>query len=146
MKLISASRTQFLFLALTMFLLAIGAALIHFWPWIDDYYWSAYGGAEIRRDLGFATGYVKAVWNREGEITVPAITGVTPGGVFAKAGARPGMMPASWCKYGIDLAGFYQALELSRAGTFPLRLVPVGDCQQVWQGSLQTVVIHVPAR
>ena len=100
---------------------------------VRAWYWRDMVGAQLRNDLGFATGYVEADGER-----MFGVTWVVPDGPFSRAEVRAGDVFVSGHGYTETL--FYSILEGARGGNATLELRRSPDWRPV------RVTVAVPAK
>lgn len=99
------------------------AAFLAFGNEIYDYYVWEYVRPELERELGFRIGRIQ-VTGEHGPYAVPAIVAVEPGGVFDRAGFRPGDIPVGYVH---GFVGFYHQLHSARGKATTLHIVRAED-------------------
>jgi len=96
-RLITLSKTQFLFVALSLLLLAAICSIAVFFPiGVYDFKCRRFDLPGYQATFGFTLGEVEAPSSGGGSHRVLAITSLAPNGPLARSGARVGDVPPSY--------------------------------------------------
>jgi hypothetical protein len=126
-RLITLSRTQFLFVALSLLLLAALCCVAVFFPiGVYDFKCRQLDLPGYQATFGFTLGELEAPSSGGGSHRVLAITALTPNGPLARSGARVGDVPPSY--HGIsDFCGDLAAA--TEGQSIPIRVYNLSDAE-----------------